>query len=213
MFSEIQNDDEKIRKTYKLILLQVIYFICPFLIITSIVAIPLFRLVLTEKWLPIVPYFQALLIAGIFNPLQRFNLNILRIKNMPGAILWLNLARRVLFVVAIFIAINSDLLYMVYLQSFVMFLSFIMISYFVGKTISYTLLQLFKDVMPIFTFIVVWSITSYILFHFISKINNDILVVGVSYLLSISIYVVISKIINIQQLKDIQIIANKYLKK
>src|SRR5699024_3543131 len=74
-FSSIQNDNEKLRKGLKDITVLVFFVISPVMFYLSLVAEPLFRWVLTEKWLPSVPYFQILTISSIFYPVSLYTLN------------------------------------------------------------------------------------------------------------------------------------------
>src|SRR5690606_18398589 len=157
------------------ILLLTIFIISPVLLLLTLTAEPLFRFLLTDKWLGIVPYFQGLFIAGLFNPLQRFNLNILRVKNNPGSVFWLNLVRRIIFIIGIVLTAKYNLLLMVYVQSFIMVLTFVLVSYYVGKEIKMSLLQLFRQLLPTFIYLIVWGIFCYYLNLSLNKISNDFL--------------------------------------
>ena len=84
MFASIINEDERLKSIYRRLIQQVFFWIVPILIISIIVAEPLFRILLTDKWLPSVPYFQILCIAGIVMPLNTYNLNILLVKGKSG---------------------------------------------------------------------------------------------------------------------------------
>src|SRR5690554_1213436 len=80
VFSTIQNDDKRLKIGYKKIIQQVLFVLCPFLVFSMVLAEPLFRFVLTEKWLPAVPFFQILCIGFLFRPLNQYNIEILNVK-------------------------------------------------------------------------------------------------------------------------------------
>src|SRR5690606_40163512 len=80
MFSEIQDDNEKLRMVYRKVMQQVMFWITPMLTFGFVAAEPLFRFILTEKWLPAVPYFQIICIVGLFYPIQAYNLTVLKVK-------------------------------------------------------------------------------------------------------------------------------------
>src|SRR5690554_5484202 len=80
LFSSIQDDNEKFKAVFKKITILVFFIICPVMFFLVGIAEPLFRLILTEKWLPAVPLFQILCIGTIFSPQSVYNLNIIITK-------------------------------------------------------------------------------------------------------------------------------------
>lgn len=80
MFSSIQDDDKRLKSVFQKITLQVFWGVVPLMIVLIIFANPLFRFLLTDKWLPAVPYFQVLCISAIVYPNSMYNLNIISAK-------------------------------------------------------------------------------------------------------------------------------------
>ena len=80
LLSKIQDNDALLRSTYKRMMLYVVFGITPLMILLIIIAKPLIVFLLTEKWLPVVPYFQLLCISSILYPLQEYNLQILDVN-------------------------------------------------------------------------------------------------------------------------------------
>src|SRR5690606_35176464 len=80
MLSAINQDDVRLKEAYKKVMQQLMFWLTPLLMLLTVIAEPFIRLLLTEKWLPAVPYFQILCIAGIMYPVNRYNLNILKVK-------------------------------------------------------------------------------------------------------------------------------------
>ncbi|HFX18010.1 MAG TPA: lipopolysaccharide biosynthesis protein, partial [Flavobacteriales bacterium] len=70
LFAQIQDDNVRLKSVYKKILQMNIFLIAPVLMISGVLAKPLFRFLFTDKWLPAVPYFQILLITGILYPIH-----------------------------------------------------------------------------------------------------------------------------------------------
>src|SRR5699024_1277657 len=106
ILSEIQDDDVRLKRAYKRILRQVVFIIAPIMVGAVVVAEPLFRFVLTEKWLPAVPYFQWLCVTGFFYPLNAYNLNILKVKGRSDLFLKLEVIKKVIGVIGIAIAVQ-----------------------------------------------------------------------------------------------------------
>ena len=57
-----------------------IFVMAPLVVGMSAVAGPLFKVLLGEKWLLTVPYFEVLALSGIFYPLAMVAYNVLKIK-------------------------------------------------------------------------------------------------------------------------------------
>src|SRR5690554_4244156 len=63
VFSSLQEDDKAMKSIFKRITLLVFFIVTPIMLCLILVAEPLFRLLLTEKWLPSVPFFQILCVS------------------------------------------------------------------------------------------------------------------------------------------------------
>jgi len=64
------------------------YLIFPVMVALTALAEPLVELVLTEKWLPAVPYLQILCIACMWDPVMKINHNILNVKGRTDYFLY-----------------------------------------------------------------------------------------------------------------------------
>jgi O-antigen/teichoic acid export membrane protein len=80
LFSDIQNDIERLRHIYRKIMMMIIFIVCPIITMMSFLCKPLVIFLFTDKWLPIVPIFQIISITGILYPLHLYNLLILQVK-------------------------------------------------------------------------------------------------------------------------------------
>ncbi|WP_312903109.1 lipopolysaccharide biosynthesis protein [Chryseobacterium taichungense] len=192
MFAELQDKEKELLYSYRTLLVMIFYWLSPIMILISIAAKPIFRFLLTDKWDLMIPFFQILLIAGIFNPMQRFNLNILRIKNKPGMILRLNFVKRIIFALAIVLTFRFGLDVMVWAQSISYVISFLIIEYYVGKEINYSLLAFIKDIMPTMILISCWSIIAFCIYLYTLNEDSNILYVGIFIILLFMTYILSS---------------------
>ena len=67
----------------------------------AVVADPLVRCLLTDKWAPCVPYLQVLSIAGMLYPLHVLHLNVLTAQGRSDLFLRLEIIKKVFIVLAI----------------------------------------------------------------------------------------------------------------
>ncbi|MGE0588540.1 MAG: lipopolysaccharide biosynthesis protein [Cyclobacteriaceae bacterium] len=148
MFAGIQDDDQRLRNAYKKLMQQILFWIAPTLCIAGVLAEPLFRFLLTEKWLPAVPYFQILCITGITFPLHSYNLNVLKVKGRSDLFLKLEVIKRFVITGVILIAINYGIYALLWGEVFSNIIGLLINSRYSGKLISYSLGQQLLDMLP-----------------------------------------------------------------
>lgn len=149
VLSEIQDDDERLKRAYKKIIRQVVFVIAPVMIGAIVIAEPLFRFVLTEKWLPAVPYFQWLCVSGFFYPLNAYNLNILKVKGRSDLFLKLEIIKKVIGVIGIAIAVQYSVLALVILRAVTSTIAYGINSFYSGLFIDYGVFEQIKDIRKI----------------------------------------------------------------
>lgn len=149
MFSNISNDDVKLKMVYKRLMQQVLFWNAPVLIFLALIAQPLISLLLTDKWLPAVPYFQILCIAGILYPLHAYNLNILKVKGQSSQFLKLEIVKKVLSVIGIIAVIPFGIMGLLYFQLFFTVFAYYINSIYSGRLINYPLKEQLYDIAPI----------------------------------------------------------------
>lgn len=91
ILSSVQEDEKRLKEVYRKIIKLVTFIVIPFLMLMYINAESLFVFLLTSKWLPAVPYFKILIVAGMFAPLQPYLLNICKVKGRSDLIFKLSL--------------------------------------------------------------------------------------------------------------------------
>ena len=76
IFSSVQSDKARLKRGVGKVLTTLAMVNFPLMIGLAVVAEPLVIVLLTEKWLPCVPYLQLLCVAGLLRPLVVVNLNV-----------------------------------------------------------------------------------------------------------------------------------------
>ncbi|HLS37352.1 MAG TPA: lipopolysaccharide biosynthesis protein [Sphingobacterium bovisgrunnientis] len=211
MFSSISHDDKKLKTAYQKLMQQVLFWNAPSLIFLAIIAEPLISLLLTDKWLQAVPYFQILCIAGILFPLHTYNLNILKVKGHSGQYLKLEIIKKVLMVLGIICVIPFGIMGLLYFHLFFTVFAYYINSFYSGKLINYPILEQLKDVWPVLFLSGILGLAIYFLDQTIfTPYQNKllrILITGISYS---SLYLFVSYLIKLAPLTDFkQIILKK----
>jgi len=150
MLARVSHDQAKLKEMYGRLMKMAVFLITPILIYLGVVAEPLFRWMLTAKWLPAVPYFQLLLISGLFYPVHRYNINICNIKGRTDMVLRLSLFQNGLLLAGAFSAIWFGIYGLLYSLVVVNVIVTIINAYFSGKLIEYGLAEQARDLYPAF---------------------------------------------------------------
>ncbi|MGO4292720.1 lipopolysaccharide biosynthesis protein [Chitinophaga sp. RAB17] len=187
MFAAIQNDNVKLKMAYKKLMLQVIFWITPAMIFLGIIAEPLFRFLLTEKWLPIVPYFRILCVSAALYPLQVYNLNILYVKGRSDLFLRLEIIKKIIIALGILCSLPFGIYGLLYVQIVISVISFYINTFYSGRMIDYSIKEQVRDIIPTFVLAIAIGFIAYYLDHFaVSYLRaNDIFRIagiGLAYL-------------------------------
>lgn len=162
MFTEIGDDNEKLKRVYRRIMQQVIFWVAPILIIMIILAEPLFTFLLTDKWLPAVPYFQILCLAGVMYPLNAYNLNILKVKGRSDLVLKLETIKKAICLIGILCATFFGIYGLLYFQLIFSVLAYYINSAYSSTLINYPVKEQFQDLWPIFAAVMISGLIAYV---------------------------------------------------
>ena len=163
LFSKLSHDNIKLKEVYKKLMKVVIFIIAPVLSISIVIAEPLIRFLLTDKWLPAVPYFQILAISGILYPIHAYNLNILMVKGKSNLFLKLEIIKKLLISLVLIFSLQFGIFGILWGQVFISVAAFFINTYYTGKILNYGSLQQIIDLMPI----LILSAAVAILFYFL----------------------------------------------
>lgn len=148
LFAEIKNDDVRLKSVYKQIMKMVIFIIAPVLVMMAVLAEPLFRFLFTEKWLPAVPYFRILCVAGILYPLHAYNLNILSVKGRSDLFLRLEIIKKVLLLVVLAGSFSFGIMGLIWGQVIFSVMAFFINTHYSGKFLKYSSWEQLLDILP-----------------------------------------------------------------
>ena len=94
--SAMAGDDERLSQGYLRIVRMLSFVLFPAMLGLVAVAPDMFRLLLGERWMPTVPYFEILALSGLCYPIAMVSYNILKTKSDGRVILWLEVVKRVI---------------------------------------------------------------------------------------------------------------------
>lgn len=204
MFASIQDDKVKLKSVYKKLMQQVIFWVTPLMIYLAIVAEPLFRFVLTAKWLPSVPYFQILCVTGILYPLQMYNLNILNVLGRSDLFMKLEIIKRTIIAIGVVCALPFGIYGLLIFQVIFSFIAFYINSFYSGRMINYSMKEQIKDIMPLFILAAVVGGIAWGLYYFLNHVlgSVDLLQIIVTGIVYVIIYLGVCNFIKISAFVD-----------
>lgn len=204
MFASIQNDERKLKEAYRKLMQQVLFWLTPVMICLAIIAEPFIRILIGEKWMPAVPYFQILCMVGIMYPLNAYNLNILNVKGRSDLFLRLEIIKKAVMSVGIACAIPFGIYGLLYFQLIFSIVAFFINTWYSGRMISYNILEQVKDIMPELALAVIIGFISWLIDNYILKYSGayDIVRITVVGLIYFTFYIGISYISKMPALLD-----------
>ena len=148
VFSTIQDDPEKLKKGMKKVLQIIVFINFPMMLGLAAISHSLVLLLLTEKWLPCIPYLRLLCIVGVMYPIHLINLNVLQALGKSNLFLRLEVIKKVLIVISIVITYRWGILAMIYGQIITSLLAYYLNAYYNKKFINYSIFEQVRDISP-----------------------------------------------------------------
>ncbi|MEZ4859224.1 MAG: lipopolysaccharide biosynthesis protein [Flavobacteriaceae bacterium] len=189
LLATIQDSDVKMKKVFQKIFISVSLIIIPILLLATFIAEPLFRFFLTEKWMPAVPYFQLICLAGIFVPLGKNNTNILKVKGKSGLLLKLSIFEKAIITPGLFLLIPFGIYGLLYFQMAAFFLSFVLYAWYGGRLIGYGLIAQLKDFSKVFFTALFSGMMIWVFMYFTNPYFNDLGTIIIASILYLLLYI------------------------
>ena len=152
VLSTIQDEHERLKQSYKNITKLAAFFIFPVMVGMAAVGEPLVLLVFGEKWLPMVPYFQLLSIAGMLYPILALDLSILQVKGRSDLYLLLEIINKVSLTLLLFLTVWQDLGVIGLIGAAILntYLEFFVNSHFSKREVAYPAKEKLRDLLPVY---------------------------------------------------------------
>jgi O-antigen/teichoic acid export membrane protein len=112
--AKIKDDADKFAESFRKVLLINIFVMAPMVVGMSAVAEPLFEVLLGERWLPTVPYFEVIALAGVFYPLSMVAYNVLKVHSNGAIIFRLELLKKAIMTVVLALTIPHSTMAIAY---------------------------------------------------------------------------------------------------
>lgn len=173
ILSQMNEMDDRLRNGYRKTIKLIGFITFPLMVSLFVVAHPLLIVLFSEKWVFSVPYFQVLCIAGMIYTLQTTNQNILKVKGKTKLLFWLEMVKKGIQLLLIFIGLYFwGLMGIVWSIVVYYYFSFFLNSIIAGRIINYSLNQQMSDLFFSFIAAILAGISGFVSIYWI---NNDFL--------------------------------------
>lgn len=209
VMSNVQDEKENLKSLTRRSIITSTFLIFPAMAGLAAIAKPLTILVLTEKWLPAVPFIQFCCFSYAFWPIHTANLQAIKAVGRSDVFLRLEIVKKIVGVMILVATIPFGL-YVMMIGRCVSTLTSSFINAFPNKKLlGYSYIQQIRDILPSFM-ISLLMITVLIFINFISI--NPVLQIVIQIILGVLIYFGLSKLFKLECLEYILGIIKKLRK-
>lgn len=192
--SKSQDNHEVVKKMTRRAIKTSTYIMMPIMVGMAVCSEPFVNLILTEKWLPCVPFLRIFCFTYAFYPIHTANLNAIKAMGRSDLFLKLEIIKKSIGLIVIILTMQISVLAMAYSLIFTSITSQIINSYPNKKLMNYSYLEQLKDMLPqiglsLFMGAVVYCV------KFIGL--NDILTLLIQVSVGAIIYITLSKVFRI----------------
>ena len=178
----------------------------------ALLAEPLTRYLLTEKWLPAVPLVQWFCISYLFMPLCSLNTNYLNAKGDSDMTLLIECIKLPIGLAILFASLQWGVLGIVVGRAINSFIGFFVNAYFPGRMSGYTPWKQLKEMVPTMLATACMAAAVWPIVHFLPN-SYDIVKILSAPVVGGGVYYGVSLLLRIDEVKDMNGIVSTYLKK
>ena len=146
--SNVQDDRERIKHMTRRAIKTSTYIMAPLMMGLAFCAELVVQLVLTEKWLPCVPFLQIFCFTYMFYPIHTANLNAINAMGRSDLFLKLEIIKKMMGLALLFSTMNISVMAMAYSLVVSSILSQIINSWPNRKLLNYGYLEQLRDILP-----------------------------------------------------------------
>lgn len=148
VMSRAQDERGHLKRMMRRSMTTSVYIMAPMMIGLAVVAEPLISLLLTDKWLPCVPFLRIFCISYIFQPIHTANLNAIKAMGRSDLFLKLEIVKKIIGIVLLICTMWLGVLAMAY-----SLLVSNLISVFINgsqnkKLLQYSYFEQLRDILP-----------------------------------------------------------------
>lgn len=200
ILTSVQHDKDKLVSVIRRIIRMSAFFIIPLMTLIALLAKPIVILLLTDKWVSLIPLLQWMVFARVFYPISALNMNVLNAIGRSDLFLKVDLCKLPLTILAMIITIPLGVKAMIIGHVVTSAMSFIINAYLPGKLYGYGPIKQLKDMLPVFVATIGMAIGVLILSYLIDNLELHLILGTV---LGLVIYLFICWLLKSEELTEV----------
>ena len=148
VLSNIQDEPTRMKDAYRRIIKTTMFITATGMFFLGAISEPLLYCLIGPQWHDAAIYLPLICITGSTYPLQAINLNMLQVQGRSDLFLKLEIIKKVIALLPLFIGACVGILPMLYTNIITCVISFFLNSHFSGKFLNYTSWMQIKDIAP-----------------------------------------------------------------
>ena len=208
VLSSEQDDKTRVREMTSRAIRVSTYVLMPLMAGLAVCAEPVVRLLLTEKWMPCVPYMQLFCVYYALWPLHTANLNAIKATGHSGIFLYQEIIKKVLETAVLLVTMRYSVMAITWGLLFSGFASVLINAWPNRKLLNYSIFQQLRDAMPAMLLSVVMAL---ILYPVTRTGLHDLIKLIIMVPAGAAIYVAGSVLFKVESFRYILEIAQKLL--
>ena len=190
-----QDDKSRVRAMTRRAIKTSTYLMMPCMVGLAVCAEPVVRLVLTEKWLPCVPFLRIFCFTYAFQPIHTANLNAIKALGRSDLFLKLEILKKIVGLTAIVSTMWISVLAMAYSSLAVSVASQLINSWPNRKLLDYKYGDQFRDMLPQ----ILVAAAMYVPCYMVTMLGfNDVITLVIQVLSGVVFYIGLSKLFKLE---------------
>ena len=210
VMSKEQDDNSMVKSMTRRSIKTSVYIMAPLMIGLAATSHTVVKIILTERWLPCVPYLRILCLANIFMPIHTANLNAVKAVGRSDLFLKLEIIKKIVGFLGLLISAQFSVTAMVWSVFFISFISQIINAWPNKKLLHYGYIEQMKDILPSLLLSALMGLFVYPLCRIPV---SDIVILVLQIIIGALTYLILSKIFKIDSFAYISKVIISCLKK
>ena len=192
MFSQIQNEDERFRRIFRELAKKVSVITFPVFFFLIAAAKPLIVILLSDKWLEAVPYFQLLCLAAVFTPLYSLTISALNARGQSKTTFKIEIIKKILILISVFSMFNFGINAMLWGYAVSSAIALSVAIFYLKKNLNHYIKHQFVDFTGTIVFGLIIALASFCLTFFIHNLKFlfflQVTTTGIIYFLGVKLF-------------------------
>ena len=199
VLSQIQDDITRLGQSYRRMLRFTVFIVFPIMMGMAALAHPLVITLVTGKWAQCIPYLQVICFASMWYPVHAINLNLLQVKGRSDLFLRLEIIKKAIITIAIFICVPFGIMGICVGAVCTSIICLGINTYYTGKLIHVGFVRQMMDMTPTLLNAIVMGAVVYLV---TMPLSTEWLKVVVGIPAGIVFYLAVAKIFRLPELQE-----------